>query len=391
MAEHAQSLWTTTLVAALAAVLLGCPGRPSSSGPDGSTGGPLLPAGCVDNDGDGFPGVGTCLNVPAFDCDDAIPTVFPLAVELCDGLDNDCDDKIDEEVDAGAPCRACQGAACQPGSTVCEAGEPFCVPLGAGIKDCIFEAVSPGGVGSGETVLASAIVHVEGLTDGGSQAPGVEVELALGPPDGGGSRWTYARASYAGEVGGAERYQATMRVAYTGARALGARMRLPDAGAWMDCARDAGSVVQVGPHADIAFCNLQFPATAATPADGGAFAYGQLYEPGVTRNPDAGFRAELGVGPADEDPGASTAWTWSPAPYNSAALPNNNNEYYSRLPEAPAGSYAFLFRYARTAGDGGYCYGDLDGAGKAGASLPWGGVTPTLNGASNIGRLNIGE
>ncbi len=42
-----------------------------------------------DADGDG---VDTCSG----DCDDADPTVFPGAEEACDGVDNDCDDVVDE-------------------------------------------------------------------------------------------------------------------------------------------------------------------------------------------------------------------------------------------------------------------------------------------------------
>ena len=32
------------------------------------------------------------------DCDDKNATVFPGASEICDGLDNDCNDEIDEGV-----------------------------------------------------------------------------------------------------------------------------------------------------------------------------------------------------------------------------------------------------------------------------------------------------
>ena len=42
-----------------------------------------------DADGDGYPA--------ASDCDDEDPWVHPNAPELCDGLDNDCDDLVDEE------------------------------------------------------------------------------------------------------------------------------------------------------------------------------------------------------------------------------------------------------------------------------------------------------
>ncbi|MDP6932885.1 MAG: putative metal-binding motif-containing protein, partial [Myxococcota bacterium] len=44
----------------------------------------------ADLDGDGF--------VESEDCDDEDPSVNPLAQEECDGVDNDCDEQIDEEV-----------------------------------------------------------------------------------------------------------------------------------------------------------------------------------------------------------------------------------------------------------------------------------------------------
>ena len=35
----------------------------------------------------------------ATDCDDEVATVFPGAEEICDGLDNDCDNIVDEDID----------------------------------------------------------------------------------------------------------------------------------------------------------------------------------------------------------------------------------------------------------------------------------------------------
>ena len=37
------------------------------------------------------------------DCDDTRATVHPGAVEVCDGLDNDCNDEIDDSPDCAIP------------------------------------------------------------------------------------------------------------------------------------------------------------------------------------------------------------------------------------------------------------------------------------------------
>lgn len=44
----------------------------------------------ADSDGDGF--------TADEDCDDSNPLVSPNAEEICDGIDNNCDDDIDEEL-----------------------------------------------------------------------------------------------------------------------------------------------------------------------------------------------------------------------------------------------------------------------------------------------------
>jgi len=49
--------------------------------------------GCVDGDGDGYGAGASCLGL---DCDDGDGRVNPGAIDLCDGVDNDCDGMVDE-------------------------------------------------------------------------------------------------------------------------------------------------------------------------------------------------------------------------------------------------------------------------------------------------------
>jgi hypothetical protein len=50
---------------------------------------------CKDADGDGA--------VAALDCDDANATIYPGAVELCDGVDNNCNGVVDDNASANMP------------------------------------------------------------------------------------------------------------------------------------------------------------------------------------------------------------------------------------------------------------------------------------------------
>ncbi len=80
---------------------------------------------CVDGDGDGY-GVGPdCI---ADDCDDDVATTNPGAPELCNDVDDDCDEIVDADfAELGADCVTAFPGACAPGTLACEDGAPRCV------------------------------------------------------------------------------------------------------------------------------------------------------------------------------------------------------------------------------------------------------------------------
>ena len=66
----------------------------------------------ADTDGDTFGDAGdvlsACTQPPGYvadntDCDDTEPTVFPGGIEVCDGLDNDCNTLVDDDITDGVP------------------------------------------------------------------------------------------------------------------------------------------------------------------------------------------------------------------------------------------------------------------------------------------------
>lgn len=118
--------------------------------------GAVIACHCTDNDGDGYGdpassdctyeeldctdsplgdpsvcGTDTCLSCGAPECASCAKCIYPGAAEICDGLDNNCDDVIDEEPAASAGCgngvfcdgaETCNSGSCQPGSDPCNDG-----------------------------------------------------------------------------------------------------------------------------------------------------------------------------------------------------------------------------------------------------------------------------
>ena len=71
---------------------------------------------CIDNDGDGY---GENCG-PGPDCDDANPNVHPGAIEICNGIDDDCDGIIDENFpNLGDSCTVGVGECEESGNYIC--------------------------------------------------------------------------------------------------------------------------------------------------------------------------------------------------------------------------------------------------------------------------------
>jgi hypothetical protein len=82
----------------------------------------------LDRDGDGLratvcatPG---CLVETGADCDDTNPDVHPGATEICNGIDDDCDFALDEDIaaDPERPCEVGVGECMRTGNATCVAG-----------------------------------------------------------------------------------------------------------------------------------------------------------------------------------------------------------------------------------------------------------------------------
>ena len=82
------------------------------------------PSPCVDADSDGFFGISASC-VTGNDCNDSDPAVNPGAVEVCNGIDDNCNGRVDEGGVCGMPSRsACSVAA---GGSTCASG--ICIAL----------------------------------------------------------------------------------------------------------------------------------------------------------------------------------------------------------------------------------------------------------------------
>lgn len=133
----------------------------------------------ADNDGDGY-GLNAsskCLCAPVFpynatsagDCDDTRPAVYPGAVEVCNGRDDDCNNQTDEvtpytctKVNGFGTCVGT--SSCVTGSIVCDAQEPAAEVCDALDNDC--NGVADDGLGNTTCGLGVCEHTAENCQDG---------------------------------------------------------------------------------------------------------------------------------------------------------------------------------------------------------------------------------
>lgn len=92
----------------------------------------VIDDGFPDSDGDGYDTCGSG-NPAQADCDDIAANRHPFNAEECDGVDNDCDEEIDEGIDGHSCSTECGTGEerCEGGDWVCSAPEECeCAPAG---------------------------------------------------------------------------------------------------------------------------------------------------------------------------------------------------------------------------------------------------------------------
>ncbi|MCK6550350.1 putative metal-binding motif-containing protein, partial [Myxococcota bacterium] len=119
------------VLAVLTALALGaCTASPAGGLTDGGAGADAASDACAasDADGDGF---GTDPSCPARDCDDTNLAIHPGAPEACNGLDEDCDDAIDEDLGS----TWCGQGVCRRLAPNCVDGRPAPCTSGQGVAE----------------------------------------------------------------------------------------------------------------------------------------------------------------------------------------------------------------------------------------------------------------
>jgi hypothetical protein len=129
--------------------------------------------GCVDVDGDGYgaPGGPACPAGTQTDCDDGDIGINPGALEICDNLDNDCDEVVDGFATTCGIGECAAAGTCSAGSDSCVPGSPtleICDGLDNDCDETVDNVPAPIGSPSATAEPAGADVLVSWTTIAGA-------------------------------------------------------------------------------------------------------------------------------------------------------------------------------------------------------------------------------
>jgi hypothetical protein len=127
------------------------------------------PGECMDGDGDGFgaPGDSGCPAGAATDCDDADGARSPGIAEVCDGVDNDCDGRIDE------------AASCPPVAVATAPSQVECTGPGGAVVLLDGSASTDGDPGPGDDIAEYGWYEDYGLPGQTTLGEGIGLHVSL--------------------------------------------------------------------------------------------------------------------------------------------------------------------------------------------------------------------
>ena len=234
----------------------------------------------ADRDGDGFGDRFSALYaieaIPGYvadstDCNDTNANISPGLAELCDGIDNDCDQLSsdgDDEALIGTPCDGPDADQCMEGTWICAGGTLSCTDTtGDSMEICdsldndcdgmIDEGCTPVFINWGNiefpaststTVITPTTpifgqVYADGVTELPGQGPGIIAQLGYGadgsdPALGG---WTWVNATFNTDVINNDQYMATLTISTPGTYDYAYRYSGDGGVTWLYCDFGAGS------------------------------------------------------------------------------------------------------------------------------------------------------
>ncbi|MCY1021150.1 IPT/TIG domain-containing protein [Pyxidicoccus sp. MSG2] len=233
-------------------------------------------------------------------------------------------------------------------------------------------------------------VWVDGVTAGTGAGTGVVAQLGWGPTGEDpttSANWSWSAAQFKGDIGNNDEYDATLpNPGVAGSYRFAYRFQV-NGGALLYCDADGGgsatdfdtaklgtlTVSAPQPPTTIGYCKLgpdgnttPETVTYVTTATGDRKVVGQVYVASVTAGTGKGDNvvAQLGWGPAGENPTTSANWSWATSAAYKGDI-GDNDEYEATLPNPGAvGSFGFAYRFQVNGGAFLYC----DADGNSGAS-----------------------